>query len=125
MKPQSAKILGNISVLIGLVGVALPLSAAFLETVEQCVAAALRIPAQVSDASFPGDLLTYSVLFLPLNITALIIGILARRSRLGKAGIIIIAGVGICLPIGCGLGLLMLSLLLGTSPRVFPWYMPY
>ena len=115
MKPQSAKILGSISVLIGLVGVALPLSAAFLEPVEQDVAAALRIPAHISDANFPGDLLTYSVLFLPVNIIALIIGILARRSRLGKAGIII-AGVGICLPIGCGLGVLMVLFLYWISP---------
>jgi len=120
MKPQSAKILGSISVLIGLVGVALPLSAAFLEPVEQYVAAALHIPSQVSDAYFLGDLLTYSVLFLPLNIVALIIGILARRSRLGKAGIII-AGVGICLPIGCGLGILMLSFLSWLTPSPFPY----
>jgi hypothetical protein len=124
MKPQSAKILGSISVLIGLVGVALPLSAAFLEPVEQCLAAALHIPAHISDANFPGDLLTYSVLFLPLNIIALIIGILSRRSRLGKAGIIIAAG-GICLAVGSLLGVLMLSLLLWTSPRVFPSRMPY
>jgi len=121
MKPQSAKILGSISVLIGLAGVALPLSAAFLEPVEQCVAAALRIPAHISDATFPGDLLTYSVLFLPLNIVALIIGLLARCSMLGKAGIII-AGVGICLPIGCGLGILMLSLLFWISPPIPPMY---
>jgi hypothetical protein len=124
MKPQSAKILGSISVLIGLAGVALPLSAAFLEPVEQYVAAALRIPAHISDASFPGDLLTYSVLFLPLDIIALIIGILARRSRLGKAGIII-AGVGICLLIGCGLGILMLLFLSWLSPPILPYYMPY
>jgi len=120
MKPQSAKILGSISVLIGLVGVALPLWATFLEPVEQCVAAALRIPARISDASFPGDLLTYSVLFLPVNIIALIIGILARRSRLGKAGVII-AGVGICLPIGCGLGVLMLSFLSWLTTPVSPY----
>jgi len=119
MKPQSAKILGSISVLIGLVGVALPLSAAFLEPVEQYVAAALRIPAHISDASFPGDLLTYSVLFLPLDIIALIIGILARRSMVGKAGIII-AGVGICLPIGCGLGILMVLFWAWLSPPIFP-----
>jgi hypothetical protein len=124
MKPQSAKILGSISVLIGLAGVALPLSAAFLEPVEQYVAAALRIPAHISDASFPGDLLTYSVLFLPLDIIALIIGILARRSRLSKAGIII-AGVGICLLIGCGLGILMLLFLSWLSPPILPYYMPY
>lgn len=124
MKPQSAKILGSISVLIGLVGVVLPLSAAFLDPVEQCVAAALRIPARISDAHFPGDLLTYSVLFLPLNIIALIIGILARRSRLGKAGMII-AGVGICLPIGCGLGVLMMYFLWSISPPILPYYMPY
>jgi hypothetical protein len=121
MKPQSAKILGSISVLIGLAGVALPLSAAFLEPVEQYVAAALRIPARISDANFPGDLLTYSVLFLPLSITALITGILARRSRLGKAGIII-AGVGICLPIGCGLGVLMVLFWSWLSPPILPYY---
>jgi hypothetical protein len=121
MKPQSAKILGSISVLISLVGIALPLSAAFLDPVEQCVAAALRIPAHISDASFPGDLLTYSVLFLPLNIIALIIGLLARRSMLGKAGIII-AGVGICLPIGCGLGVLMVLFWSWLSPPIFPYY---
>ena len=120
MKPQSAKILGSISVLIGLVGVALPLSAAFLEPVEQYVAAALRIPAHISDANFPGDLLTYSVLFLPVNIIALIIGILARRSRLGKAGIII-AGVGICLAVGSALGALMLSFLIWLTPPVPPY----
>lgn len=124
MKPQSAKILGSINVLIGLVGVALPLSAAFLEPVEQCVAAALRIPARISDANFPGDLLTYSVLFLPVNIFALIIGLLARRSKLGKAGIVI-AGVGICLPIGCGLGVLMLLFWSWLSPPILPYYMPY
>jgi len=121
MKPQSAKILGSISVLIGLVGVALPLSAAFLVPVEQYVAAALHIPSQVSDAYFPGDLLTYSVLFLPVNIFALIIGLLARRSRLGKAGIII-AGVGICLAIGCGLGVLMVLFWSWLSPPIFPYY---
>ncbi len=124
MKPQIARILGSMSLLIAVAGVVLPLASAFLEPVEQYVAAALRIPPRISDAYFPGDLLTYSVLFLPLDIIALIIGILARRSRLGKAGIII-AGVGICLPIGCGLGVLVMLFWSWLSPPILPYYMPY
>jgi len=45
---------------------------------------------------------------------------------LGSISVLIgLVGVGICLPIGCGLGVLMVLFWSWLSPPILPYYMPY
>ena len=116
MEPQIAKVIGCISLLLGTVGFAAPVSIAFIDAVERYVTAAMPNP-------FFGefDLLIYAVLFAPVNIVALILGILARVSRLGKAGIVV-SVLGLCLAIGAGLGMLMVIVMFWIwPPPPFPY----
>jgi len=119
MKLRTAKVLGCISLLISIPGVVLPLSITFVEPIEQYLTTALHLEVLAEEDLVSMDLLVYPLFFLPTNITALVLGILARRSRLGKAGIIV-SGLGILLPIGAGIAVLMVVIMLLINPPVFP-----
>ena len=121
MKPQTAKVLGCISLLISIPGVALPLTVTFVESVELYLTTALHLEALAEEDFISVDLLVYPLFFLPTNITALVLGILARRSRLGKAGIIV-SGLGILIPIGAALAALMAVLYFLIDPPAFPFF---
>jgi len=118
MKPQTAKVIGSISLLIGIVGVTAPLSITFVDAIEQHVTAVIPVP--LSDESPSLDILLYSLLFLPVNLVGLIMGIFARRSTLGKAGIVV-SGIGICLVIGGALGALMTIIMFIIWPPFVPF----
>jgi len=119
MKPQTAKVLGCISLLISIPGVALPLSITFVEPIEEYLTTALHLEVLAEQDFVSMDLLIYPAFFLPTNITALVLGIFARRSRLGKAGIIV-SGLGILMPIGAGIAVLMVVVVFLISPPIFP-----
>jgi len=121
MKPQTAKVLGCISLLISIPGVALPLCITFVEPIEEYLTTALHLEVLAEENLVSVDLLVYPAFFLPTNITALVLGIFARRSRLGKAGIIV-SGLGILIPIGAGIAALMVVIMLLINPPVIPWH---
>jgi hypothetical protein len=106
MKPRTTNILGYTSILIGVPGVVLPLLITFVDSLEQYLTVAMHIEFLANDDWLSWDLLVYPILFLPTNIIAFVMGILARRSLPGKAGIAI-SGVGLLMPIGAGLAVLM------------------
>ncbi len=118
MKPRTANILGYVSILIGVPGVVLPLVITFVDSVEQYLTAAMHIEFLANKDFISWDLLIYPALFLPTNIIAFVLGILARHSRSGKAGIVV-SGVGLLMPIGTGLAVLMVIVIFLISPPVF------
>lgn len=120
MKLRTAKALGCISLLISITGVVIPLCIAFVEPIEQYLTAVLHLGDLGDDDFISIDLLIYPGFFLPINIVALIMGIFARPSRLGKAGIIV-SGLGILVPIGAGIAVLMVVIMLLIDPPVFPY----
>ena len=119
MKPRTANILGYVSILIGVPGVVLPLVITFVDSVEQYLTAAMHIEFLANKDCTSWDMLIYPALFLPTNIIAFVLGILARHSRPGKAGIVV-SGVGLLMPIGAGLAVLMVIVIFLISPPVFP-----
>ena len=119
MRMQTARALGCASLLISVPGVLLPLCITFVEPIELYLTAALHLESLAKEDFISMDLLVYPAFFLPTNIAALILGIFARRCRLGKAGIIV-SGLGILLPLGAGIAVLMVVVALLISPPVFP-----
>ena len=121
MRTQTAKVLGCISLLISIPGVVLPLSITFVEPIEQYLTAALHLEVLAEEDLVSVDLLVYPAFFLPTNITALVLGIFARCSKLGKAGIIV-SSLGILVPIGAGIAVLMVVIVLLIGPPVIPYH---
>ena len=107
MKARTANILGCTSVLIAVPGVVLQLLITLVDSVEKYLTTAMHIDFLPKDDLIRWDLLIYPALFLPTNIIAFVLAILARQSRLGKAGIAI-SGLGLLIPIGAFLALLMI-----------------
>ena len=84
MKPRTTRILGATSLLLGLSAIAAPFCLALCDTLEQRILAVPVFEALVDEEY---GLLLYSFLLLPLGLGALVLGILTRRSRIGKAGL--------------------------------------
>ena len=127
MKQWTAKVLAGISLLLAGLGVAAPLSIVFIWPLAQRLTAGPPIRFAISEDDLSSHLLTLSLAFLPTNIIALVLGIPARRSKLGKVALAL-SIVGVCLAVGSVIGALMMfiKLIIWPPPQtgLFFWGPP-
>ena len=97
MKPRTTKILGSTSLLLALIAVVSPFCIALCDTLEQRILA-LPLFEDLFDEEY--GLLLYSFLFLPFGLVALLLSILARRLRIGKAALVA-SILAVFMPVGC------------------------